>query len=87
MLLRNYQSSDCGEIMELFYNTVHVINARDYSPDQLNAWAPRELDEGRWDRSFKEHYTLVAVENSKIVGFGDIDSMGCSTVGWPFLFG
>ena len=29
-----------------------------------------------WNNSFLEHYTLVALENNAIVGFGDIDNTG-----------
>ena len=31
MTNREYQSSDCKEITELFYHTVHTVNARDYT--------------------------------------------------------
>ena len=76
MLLRSYRSSDCREIMNLFYHTVHTVNAKDYSPEQIDAWAPRDLDERQWDHSLREHYTVVAVENNEIIGFGDIDRTG-----------
>lgn len=36
MLIREYQSSDCDKMAELFYNTVHTINAKDYSKEQLD---------------------------------------------------
>lgn len=76
MFLRMYRPTDCQEIMNLFYNTVHIVNARDYSPTQIDAWAPCDLDEIQWDHSFREHYTLVAVENNEIIGFGDISRTG-----------
>lgn len=38
MLIREYQSSDCKELVELFYNTVHTVNAKDYTKEQLNVW-------------------------------------------------
>ena len=44
MLLRKYDSGDCREIEELFYNTVHSVNAADYSDVQLDAWAPVNSD-------------------------------------------
>lgn len=34
------------------------------------------MDLEKWDRSFKEHYSVVAVDNERIVGFGDIDNTG-----------
>jgi putative acetyltransferase len=76
MFIREYTSSDCQEIMDLFYQTVHTVNAKDYTPEQLDAWAPQEPDAERWNDSFLKHYTLAAVENGRIVGFGDIDSSG-----------
>lgn len=39
MLIREYQSSDCKELAELFYNTVHAVNAKDYTKEQLDVWA------------------------------------------------
>ena len=31
MFIREYQSSDCKELTKLFYNTVHTVNAKDYT--------------------------------------------------------
>ena len=76
MELRMYQHSDCKKLTELFYHTVHTVNARDYTKEQLNVWATGKEDLEKWDRSFKEHYSTVAVENDIIVGFGDIDETG-----------
>ena len=39
MELRRYQSSDCIEVTELFYNTGHIVNAKDYTKEQLDVWA------------------------------------------------
>ena len=73
MFIREYQSSDCEEIIKLFDNTVHTVNAKDYTKEQLDAWATGRVDLNKWDQSLREHYSLVAVENEMIVGFGDID--------------
>lgn len=76
MIIRKYQSSDCKEITELFYHTVHIVNAKDYTKEQLNVWATGQVDLEKWNQSLQEHYSVVAVENDVIVGFGDIDSTG-----------
>lgn len=39
MLIRKYHSSDCPKLAELFYNTVHTINAKNYTKEQLDVWA------------------------------------------------
>lgn len=76
MVIRSYVSADCPALMQLFYDTVHTVNARDYTPEQLNAWATGVADPDRWDRSLREHHTLVAEENGQILGFGDMDAAG-----------
>lgn len=76
MQLREYRTSDCEQLAELFYQTVHSVNARDYTAAQLNAWATGLVDLQKWNRSFLQNKTVVAVENEKIVGFGDMDETG-----------
>lgn len=76
MIIRHYLPGDCRELADLFYNTVHTINAKDYTREQLDAWASGQVDLSEWNQTFLEHYTLVAIENGMIVGFGDIDSTG-----------
>ena len=83
MKIRAYRQEDLKEIAELFYNTVHTVNAADYTEQQLDAWAGGNIDLETWDRSFREHMTLVAVmpsgqenEKEQIAGFADMDSTG-----------
>lgn len=76
MQIRQYKSADCKQLAELFYQTVHYINSKDYSEEQVNAWATGNIDLQEWDKSFLNHYTVVAVKNDIIVGFGDIDESG-----------
>lgn len=76
MIVRDYQPADCKELTELFYRTVHTVNARDYTKEQLDAWAAEQIDLEVWDRSFREHDCVVVVEDGTIVGFGDVDRTG-----------
>lgn len=76
MKIRRYNKSDCKILAELFYNTVHTVNARDYSQEQLDVWATENINLEKWHQSFIEHYSLVAIADGIIVGFGDIDMNG-----------
>lgn len=76
MEIRGYRSGDCRAMARLFYETVHTVNLRDYDREQAEAWADGKVDEAAWDRSFREHCTLVAVDGFSIVGFGDMDESG-----------
>lgn len=76
MQLREYITSDCEQLAKLFFQTVHSINAKDYTKEQLDVWATGNVDLNEWDESFEKHHTVIATDNDKIVGFGDIDSSG-----------
>ena len=76
MELRKYRQSDCKKLTELFYHTVHTVNAKDYTKEQLNVWASGQVDLAKWVQSLREHFSIVAAENEIIVGFGDIDKTG-----------
>lgn len=76
MKLRNYQSADLPEMAALFYDTVHSVNARDYSPQQLDAWATGTVDMAAWDRSFRTHDSWVMERSGRIIGFADMDDAG-----------
>ena len=71
MRIRAYQSKDCAALAALFYNTVHTVNARDYTQAQLDVWATGHVDLAAWDRSFLAHNTFVAELDGVIAGFGD----------------
>lgn len=81
-ILRPYLPSDCAALAALFYETVHTVNAGDYSKEQLDAWADGQVDLEAWNKSFLVHHTYVAVQKSggaaggRIIGFGDMDDTG-----------
>lgn len=76
MNIRPYRSADCAELCRLFYETVHAVCGGDYSPRELDAWAPGPPREENWDPGLLAHRTLVAEENGEILGFGDMDETG-----------
>lgn len=74
--IRKYEPADCTAMAKLFYETVHTVNAKDYSEKQLNVWATGKIDSEAWDQSFRTHYTVVALIHDTIVGFGDMAEDG-----------
>ena len=72
--LRPYRPADCPALAKLFTETVHTVCAADYTPAQLDAWAPAcGPDLAAWDKSFRAHRTLVAELDGRLAGFGDLD--------------
>ncbi|MDE5704190.1 MAG: GNAT family N-acetyltransferase [Bacteroidales bacterium] len=76
MEIRRYARTDLEAIIQLFRETVHTVNAKDYTNEQLNAWAPATIDKDEWDTAFSKHLTYVAILNRMIIGFGDMDETG-----------
>ena len=76
MEIRAYRPDDCAALAKLFYETVHSVNAADYSPEQLDAWATGSVNEAGWNASFLNHTTRIAEIDGEIVGFADMDENG-----------
>lgn len=76
MKIRRYQPKDSKVLAELFYNTVHFVNAKDYTKEQLDVWANKDINLDKWNQSFLKHNTIVAIWEDSVVGFGDMDDTG-----------
>ncbi|MFB8792295.1 MAG: GNAT family N-acetyltransferase [Potamolinea sp.] len=76
MKVRTYEIGDAEAIMNLFYDTVHEVNIRDYTKEQVDAWAPANMDVELWTRRLRSKLTYVAEEDDKIIGFGELEENG-----------
>ena len=74
--IRKYQEEDCLSTIQLFRETVLYVNIKDYSEEQVQAWVGHELDPVTWNNSLKNNYSVVAIKDNIIVGFGDMDKSG-----------
>lgn len=61
MQIRKYETADCEQLAELFYQTVHTVNAKDYTNEQLNVWADGNVNLKEWNKSFLIHNTFVCI--------------------------
>ena len=74
--LRPYVPTDTQALVQLFTDTVHAINRRDYSQQQCAAWAPHAYDLARWQSRFGQKQPLVAEQDGIIVAFGELEPDG-----------
>ena len=70
-IIRTFHKEDLEQVLQLFYETVHTINAKDYNELQLQAWAPDRINRENWLNSLEKNISYVANHNGMIVGFGD----------------
>lgn len=74
--IRPFRAEDINAVVNLFRNTIHTVNAKDYTPAQLDAWAPKDINSERWCQKMLEHFTIVAQTGNEITGFADIHDNG-----------
>jgi GNAT superfamily N-acetyltransferase/aminoglycoside phosphotransferase (APT) family kinase protein len=74
--VRCYQDGDAKHIASIFYNTVHTVNAKDYTKEQLNAWAPYYDNYAVWQEKYAKLNPFVATIDGTIVGFAEFEPNG-----------
>lgn len=76
MHIRPYERNDAEALVTLFYETVRVVNAADYTAEQLHAWAPVIPDPAVWHERMAKRHTLVVEEKGKLFAFAELDDSG-----------
>lgn len=76
MRIRRARRADIPQISRLYYETVHRVNARDYSPGQIRAWAPRPYPDAFWQRRLRRYRVLVAEDEGAVAGFVELGRTG-----------
>jgi putative acetyltransferase len=76
LIIREFNDEDTGAIVHLFTETVRKINSKDYSKEQIEAWAPQNPDLAEWENRLAKTITFVAEENKRIIGFAQLENNG-----------
>ncbi len=74
--LRPYRPEDAPALLALFKDTIRRVNARDYRPDQIAAWASDDIDPDAWQARFEGRFARVAEVDGGIAGFVDMTPDG-----------
>lgn len=76
--VRRYQEGDAKHIAHVYYNTIHTVNAKDYTKEQLDAWAPWSSvqDYRGWQEKLEKSKPFVALIDNAIVGFAEFEPNG-----------
>ena len=76
MNLRMLRPEDFKELAILFHQSIRRISAKDYSDEQIKAWAPDEWDLKEWALSFNNKIVFIAEKDHKVAGFGELEKDG-----------
>ncbi len=71
--IRPYQKSDAAITLAIFLAAITTTAARDYTAEQLHAWArPEQRDLERWHHDMTQRRSFVATVNGEVAGFSDV---------------
>ena len=77
MPIRPYQSGDAAALFEVFQTAIHQTAAADYSPAQINAWAPPDRDPQAWQARMDAIAPFVFADaQGRIVAYASLDAHG-----------
>ncbi len=74
--IRQYEKKDVPVVWTLIFHTIRNINIRDYTLEQVKAWAPDHFDIEAWQERIDSMNSYIAELDGKIVGFADLRQDG-----------
>lgn len=76
MEIRRFRLGDEAALFRVYFTAIHEIASSDYSPEQLDAWAPSDLDTALWASRVQGIRPFVAWLGDEIVGYADVQLNG-----------
>lgn len=76
MLIRSYYPGEEARLHAIFHSAVHGLAHRDYTAEQLHAWAPHDYDSALWSQRMRANQSLVAELDGRAVAFADLQPSG-----------
>lgn len=74
--IRLHASDDDDALITLYRDSVRIVARRDYTHEQVMAWAPDEIDHAAWAARRANRPTWVAEFDGVPVGFVDLEPDG-----------
>ncbi|MCE9605528.1 MAG: GNAT family N-acetyltransferase [Planctomycetia bacterium] len=76
MQIREFRLGDEPALRTVFYSAVHGLASRDYTPEQLDAWAPRAYDAARWAERMQTLRPFVVEDAGRIAAYASVNPSG-----------
>jgi putative acetyltransferase len=74
--IRRHKKGEEPALFEVYYSAIHLVASRYYTPEQIEAWAPRDLDPALWESKMCAIEPFVAELAGRIVGYADLQPNG-----------
>ena len=75
-IVREFRPGEEAALHSVFYSAVREVASRDYTSDQIAAWAPVEWDRTAWAARIRGIRPFVAEVDGEPVGYADVQANG-----------
>jgi len=78
MIIRPFRQGDEDALRQVFFSAVHDLASKDYTAEQIDAWAPvpQAADAAPWSERIRRIRPFVAEVEDAIVGYADLQPDG-----------
>lgn len=76
MQIRPYRRGEEARLRAIFHSSVHGLARRNYTDEQLRAWAPDEYDTALWEQRMRANQSWVAELDGELAAFTDLQPSG-----------
>ncbi|MFL5306385.1 MAG: GNAT family acetyltransferase [Polyangia bacterium] len=76
LTVREFRDGDEGALYAVFHSAVHGVAVRDYTPEQLAAWAPDLAELTPCTEKIRALRPFVVEDDGRIVGYADLQPSG-----------
>lgn len=76
MIIRDFRIGDEMALHAVFYSAIHRTASRDYSREQIEAWAPEPFDREAWTQRMRAIRPFVVEDAGEIVAYADVQPDG-----------
>lgn len=74
--IRRYRPGEEQALFEVYHSAIHRVASQHYTPEQVQAWAPRDLDMDLWADRIRGINPFVAELDGAIAGYADLQPHG-----------
>lgn len=76
LAIRRFAPGDEPALHRVFLSAIHGTASRDYTPEQIQAWAPADLDPQFWAERMRGIQPFVAEAAGSVAGYADVQADG-----------
>lgn len=76
MEIRRFKIGDEVALFDVFLSSIRDIASRDYTPQQIEAWASEDIEPKKWAQLIRTLRPFIVEVDGNIAGYADVQSNG-----------